>query len=66
MWALGLEGPASGERVLVYVMVTERGSPAKYDDCEGVTTTRTGESSVAVKPGICEDGSWRMFLEEPY
>jgi len=37
-------------------MVTEKGSPAKYDDCEGVTTTRIGESlsPTAVKPGIVE------------
>ena len=50
---LGLDGPAA-ERVLVNVMVTENGSPAKYDDCEGVTTTRTGESLSAAKPGIRE------------
>ena len=52
---LGLDGPASGECVLVNVIVTENGSPAKYDDCEGVTTTRIGESLLvlaAVKPGI--------------
>ena len=49
---LGLDGPASGERVLVKVMETENGSPAKYDDCEGVTTTRTGESLSAVELGI--------------
>lgn len=50
---LGCEGPASGVRVFVNVIVTENGSPAKYDDCEGVTTTRTAESiSPDVRPGM--------------
>jgi hypothetical protein len=34
--------------VLVNVIVTVNGSPAKYEDCAGVTTTRTPESSSVV------------------
>jgi hypothetical protein len=54
---LSFDGPASGERMLVNVMLTKNGSesPEKYDDCEGVMTTRTGESSLlfaAIKSGI--------------
>jgi hypothetical protein len=52
--AVTLEGPASDVRVFVNVIVTEKGSPAKYDDCEGVTTTRTGESTspIAARPAM--------------
>jgi hypothetical protein len=36
---------ARGERVLVILMVTERGSPAKYEDRNGVTTIRRAVSA---------------------
>jgi hypothetical protein len=39
-----LWGGDSGERVFVNVIVAENGSPAKYEDCKGVTTTQMAES----------------------
>jgi len=37
----------------VNVIVTANGSPAKYDDCEGVTRTRTPESlAEELRPGM--------------
>jgi hypothetical protein len=49
----GLEDPVWGDRVFVNVIVTANGSPAKNDDCEGVTTTRTPESIVEeLRPGM--------------
>lgn len=38
------EDGISGVRVFVKVIVTEKGSPAKYEACEGVTTTRIASS----------------------
>lgn len=34
----------SGDRVFVKVIVTVKGSPAKYEDCDGATVTRTAVS----------------------
>ena len=49
----GFEGPDWGDRVFVNVIVTAKGSPAKYDDCEGVTRTRTPESPTGeLRPGM--------------
>ena len=42
--------------MLVKVIVTENGSPAKYEDWEGVTTTRTAESTPPeLGPGIFKE-----------
>ena len=43
VWVRGA-GADWGERVFVMDMVTEKGSPAKYEDWEGVTTTRRAVS----------------------
>jgi hypothetical protein len=43
---------AWGERVLVILMVTERGSPAKYEDCDGVTTIRRAVSATCSSEDI--------------
>lgn len=42
----GAAGGASGVRVLVNVIVTEKGSPEKNEAWEGVTTTRMASSRV--------------------
>lgn len=43
-WVWERLGSDSADRVFVKVMDTEKGSPAKYEDWVGVTTTRMGES----------------------
>jgi hypothetical protein len=49
----------------VNVIVTAKGSPAKYDDCEGVTTTRTPESTAEeLRPGIPLGLNIYFFLEQ--
>ena len=40
-------GRDSEERVFVMVMFTDSGSPAKYEDWDGVTTTRSAVSTSA-------------------
>lgn len=63
LWVCGLDGPESGDRVFLNVTVTENGSPAKYDDCVGVTMTRTAESiSEEFRPGISSNPGFQETI----